>query len=33
MLHDRVTVQVVGENGERRNSGGMVIPATVSICE
>ncbi|MBC6460452.1 GroES family chaperonin [Actinomadura sp. HBU206391] len=29
MLHDRVMVRVEQESGERRSSGGIVIPATV----
>lgn len=28
MLHDRVLVQLDGEAGERRSTGGIVIPAT-----
>lgn len=32
MLHDRVMVQVVGEDGERRSSGGIVIPATAQMA-
>lgn len=28
MLNDRILVQLEGENGERRSSGGIVIPAT-----
>jgi chaperonin GroES len=31
MLHDRVLVEVDQEGGERRSSGGIVIPATVAI--
>jgi chaperonin GroES len=30
MLHDRVMVRVEQESGERRSSGGIVIPSTVS---
>ncbi|HEX6468459.1 MAG TPA: co-chaperone GroES [Streptosporangiaceae bacterium] len=30
MLHDRVMVRVEQEPGERRSSGGIVIPATVT---
>ena len=30
MLHDRVMVQVEQEPGERRSSGGIVIPSTVT---
>ncbi|HSV66246.1 MAG TPA: co-chaperone GroES [Mycobacteriales bacterium] len=32
MLHDRVLVQMSGENGERRSSGGIVIPATAQVA-
>jgi chaperonin GroES len=28
MLHDRVLVSIAGEAGERRSTGGIVIPAT-----
>jgi chaperonin GroES len=31
MLHDRVLVSTDNEAGERRSSGGIVIPATVAI--
>ena len=31
MLHDRVLVSTDGETGERRSTGGIVIPATVAI--
>ena len=31
MLHDRVLVSTDGEAGERRSSGGILIPATVAI--
>jgi chaperonin GroES len=31
MLHDRVLVTTEGEAGERRSSGGILIPATVAI--
>ena len=31
MLHDRVLVSTDGEAGERRSTGGIVIPATVAI--
>ena len=31
MLHDRVLVSTEGEAGERRSSGGILIPATVAI--
>ena len=31
MLHDRVLVSIEGEAGERRSSGGILIPATVAI--
>jgi chaperonin GroES len=30
MLHDRVMVRVEQEQGERRSSGGIVIPSTVT---
>ena len=30
MLHDRVMIKVEKEAGERRSSGGIVIPATVA---
>jgi len=33
MLHDRVLVRVVGEEGERRSSGGIVIPATAQMAK
>jgi chaperonin GroES len=33
MLHDRVMVQVVDEEGERRSSGGIVIPATAQVAK
>jgi chaperonin GroES len=33
LLHDRVMVQVVGEEGERRSSGGIVIPATAQMAK
>lgn len=32
MLHDRVLVQVDREAGERRSSGGIVIPATAAMA-
>ncbi|MGH3910235.1 MAG: GroES family chaperonin [Pseudonocardiaceae bacterium] len=32
MLHDRVMVRLVDEEGERRSSGGIVIPATAQIA-
>ena len=32
MLHDRVLVSVSGEEGERRSSGGILIPATASVA-
>ncbi len=32
MLHDRVMVRLVGEEGERRSSGGIVIPATAQVA-
>jgi chaperonin GroES len=31
MLHDRVLVSTENEAGERRSSGGILIPATVAI--
>lgn len=31
MLHDRVLVAVVDEHGERRSSGGILIPATAAM--
>ncbi len=31
MLHDRVLVRMSREEGERRSSGGIVIPATAQI--
>jgi len=31
MLHDRVLVQLDREGGERRSSGGIVIPATAAM--
>ena len=31
MLHDRVLVEVDKEAGERRSSGGIVIPATATV--
>ena len=31
MLHDRVLVEVDQEAGERRSSGGIVIPATAAM--
>ncbi len=31
MLHDRVLVRLDGGEGERRSSGGIVIPATASV--
>lgn len=31
MLHDRVLVQLDQESGERRSSGGIVIPATAAL--
>lgn len=33
MLHDRVMVRVVGEDGERRSTGGIVIPATAQVAK
>ena len=31
LLHDRVLVRESGEEGERRSSGGIVIPATAQV--
>lgn len=31
MLHDRVLVQLDNDSGERRSSGGIVIPATAAM--
>ena len=31
MLHDRVLVEVDRDSGERRSSGGIVIPATAAL--
>ncbi len=31
LLHDRVLVKTEGAGGERRSSGGIVIPATASV--
>lgn len=31
MLHDRILVQVDSEEGERRSSGGILIPATAAM--
>jgi chaperonin GroES len=31
LLHDRVLVRESGEDGERRSSGGIVIPATAQV--
>ncbi len=33
MLHDRVMVRVSEESGERRSSGGIVIPATAQMAK
>jgi chaperonin GroES len=33
MLHDRVMVRLVGEDGERRSSGGILIPATAQMAK
>ena len=33
MLHDRVMVRVSAESGERRSSGGIVIPATAQMSK
>jgi chaperonin GroES len=32
MLHDRVLVRLTPEEGERRSSGGIVIPATAQVA-
>lgn len=32
MLHDRVLVRISSEDGERRSSGGIVIPATAEMA-
>ncbi|WP_189221790.1 GroES family chaperonin [Saccharothrix coeruleofusca] len=32
MLHDRVLVRISPEDGERRSSGGIVIPATAQMA-
>jgi chaperonin GroES len=31
MMHDRILVEMDGELGERRSSGGIVIPATAAM--
>jgi chaperonin GroES len=33
MLHDRVMVRVTQEEGERRSTGGIVIPATAQVAK
>lgn len=33
MLHDRVIVRPVGEDGERRSTGGILIPATAQVAK
>nr|WP_218003379.1 co-chaperone GroES [Nocardia transvalensis] len=33
MLHDRVMVHVAQESGERRSSGGILIPATAQVAK
>ncbi|RJO72298.1 co-chaperone GroES [Nocardia panacis] len=33
MLHDRVMVRVANEAGERRSSGGILIPATAQVAK
>jgi chaperonin GroES len=33
MLHDRVLVKVSTEDGERRSSGGILIPATAQVAK
>lgn len=32
LLHDRVLVRVTADDGERRSSGGIVIPATAQVA-
>jgi chaperonin GroES len=32
LLHDRVMIEVVSEEGERRSSGGILIPATAQVA-
>ncbi|GAA1968658.1 co-chaperone GroES [Amycolatopsis minnesotensis] len=32
MLHDRVLVKLADEDGERRSTGGIVIPATAQVA-
>lgn len=32
LLHDRVLVRQAGDEGERRSSGGIVIPATAQVA-
>jgi chaperonin GroES len=33
LLHDRVMVRISPEDGERRSSGGIVIPATAQVAK
>ncbi|WP_019813886.1 GroES family chaperonin [Saccharomonospora saliphila] len=33
MLHDRVLVRLPSEDGERRSTGGIVIPATAQVAK
>lgn len=33
MLHDRVLVRLMGDGGERRSSGGILIPATAQVAK
>jgi chaperonin GroES len=33
MLHDRVLVKAVTEEGDRRSSGGILIPATAQVAK
>ena len=33
MLHDRVLVRTLGEDGERHSSGGILIPATAQVAK
>ena len=32
MLNDRILVEIPGEDGERRSSGGILIPATAQVA-
>ncbi len=33
MLHDRILVKLTSEDGERRSSGGILIPATAQVSK